>query len=206
MVGGMIVAGEEGFVKNAYRKFNIREASAADDYGMMREVMQRRFGRALKEGIEMGDESWPDILLIDGGKGQLGVVKETLEELGVYDKLTVIAIAKGEDRNAGREEFFIEGKPSFKLPVNDPTLHYLQRLRDEVHRFAIGAHRTRRKNDISKSPLDQIVGVGAKRKKALLQYFGSAKDVASAGVQDLMQVEGISKTKAQAIYDFFNEK
>ena len=206
MVGGMIVAGEEGFVKNAYRKFNIREASAADDYGMMREVMQRRFARALKEGVEMGDESWPDILLIDGGKGQLSVVKETLEELGVYDKLTVIAIAKGEDRNAGREEFFVEGKPSFKLPVNDPTLHYLQRLRDEVHRFAIGAHRTRRKNDISKSPLDQIVGVGAKRKKALLQYFGSAKDVASAGVQDLMQVEGISKTKAQAIYDFFNEK
>ena len=206
MVGGMIVAGEEGFVKNAYRKFNIREAGAADDYGMMREVMERRFGRALKEGVEKGDESWPDLLLIDGGKGQFSVVKETLEELGVYDKLTVVCIAKGEDRNAGREEFFLDGKPYFKLPVNDPTLHYLQRLRDEVHRFAIGAHRTRRKNDISKSPLDQIAGIGAKRKKALLQYFGSAKDVAAAGVQDLMKVDGISKAKAQVIYDFFNEK
>jgi len=206
MVGGMIVAGEEGFVKNAYRKFNIREAGAADDYGMMREVMERRFGRALKEGVEKGDESWPDLLLIDGGKGQFSVVKETLEELGVYDKLTVVCIAKGEDRNAGREEFFLDGRPSFKLPVNDPTLHYLQRLRDEVHRFAIGAHRTRRKNDISKSPLDQIAGIGAKRKKALLQYFGSAKDVAAAGVQDLMKVDGISKAKAQVIYDFFNEK
>lgn len=206
MVAGMVVAGEEGFIKNAYRKFNIRDAAAADDYGMMREVMERRFGLALKEGVQPDDESWPDLLLIDGGKGQLSAVKETLEELGVYDKLAVVAIAKGEDRNAGREEFFIDGKPSFKLPVNDSTLHYLQRLRDEVHRFAIGAHRTRRKNDISKSPLDQIEGIGAKRKKALLQYFGSAKAVAGAGVQDLMQVEGISKAKAQDIYDFFNEK
>ena len=206
MVGGMIVAGAEGFMKSSYRKFNIREAEAADDYGMMREVMMRRFGRALKEGIEPGDDTWPDLLLIDGGKGQLSVVKETLEDLGVFDKLAVVAIAKGEDRNAGREEFFIDGKPSFKLPINDPTLHYLQRLRDEVHRFAIGAHRTRRKNDISKSPLDQIAGIGAKRKKALLQYFGSAKDVAAAGVHDLMKVEGISEAKAQVIYDFFNEK
>lgn len=206
MVAGMVVAGEEGFIKNAYRKFNIRDAAAADDYGMMREVMERRFGRALKEGVQPDDESWPDLLLIDGGKGQLSAVKETLEELGVFDKLAVVAIAKGEDRNAGREEFFIDEKSSFKLPANDPTLHYLQRLRDEVHRFAIGAHRTRRKNDISKSPLDQIEGIGAKRKKALLQYFGSAKAVAGAGVQDLMQVEGISKAKAQDIYDFFNEK
>ncbi len=206
MVGGMIVAGEEGFIKNAYRKFNIREAGEADDYGMMREVMERRFGRALKEGVEVGDETWPDLLLIDGGKGQFSAVKETLEELGVYEKLTVVCIAKGEDRNAGREEFFLDGKPSFQLPLNDPTLHYLQRLRDEVHRFAIGAHRSRRKNDISKSPLDQIAGIGAKRKKALLQHFGSAKEVARAGIKDLMQVDGVSKAKAQVIYDFFNEK
>ncbi len=115
MVGGMIVAGAEGFIKNAYRKFNIREADAADDYGMMREVMQRRFGRALKEGVERGDETWPDLLLIDGGKGQFSVVKETLEELGVYDKLTMVCIAKGEDRNAGREEFFVDGKAVFQI-------------------------------------------------------------------------------------------
>ncbi|MEM8834143.1 MAG: excinuclease ABC subunit UvrC [Pseudomonadota bacterium] len=205
MVGAMVVAGEDGFVKNAYRKFNIKEADAADDYGMMREVMERRFGRALTEGIEPDHESWPDLLLIDGGQGQFNVVKETLEELGVYDKLVVVGIAKGEDRNAGREQFFVEGKPSFKLPINDPTLHYLQRLRDEVHRFAIGAHRTRCKIDMERSPLDQIPGIGAKRKRALLQYFGSAKAVGRAGVQDLMKVTGISKNKAEEIYNFFKE-
>lgn len=210
MVGAMIVAGPEGFRKNAYRKFNIREAKEGDDFGMMREVMTRRFGRALKEDVDKDSEDWPDLLLIDGGKGQLSSVKETLEDLGVFDDLTVVAIAKGEDRNAGREEFFMyeEGrlKPSFRLPLNDPTLHYLQRIRDEVHRFAIGAHRTRRKNDISKSPLDQITGIGASRKKALLMHFGSAKGVARAGIDDLQQVEGISAAMAEKIYNFFNEQ
>ncbi|HPD83169.1 MAG: excinuclease ABC subunit UvrC [Alphaproteobacteria bacterium] len=205
MVGAMIVAGQEGFHKNAYRKFNIKEAKAADDYGMMREVMTRRFTRALKDGVDTNSEDWPDLLLIDGGKGQFGVVKETLEELGVYDDLTVVAIAKGEDRNAGREEFIMEGRAPFQLPVNDPTLHYLQRIRDEVHRYAIGAHRTRRKNDISKSPLDQITGIGAHRKRALLLHFGSAKEVAKAGIDDLRKVDGISEAIAEKIYNFFNE-
>jgi excinuclease ABC subunit C len=205
MVGAMIVAGHEGFRKSAYRKFNIREALAGDDFGMMREVMKRRFTRALKEGISTESDDWPDLLLIDGGKGQFSAVKETLEELGVYDDVTVVGIAKGVDRNAGREEFFVEGKPSFKLPPKDPTLHYLQRLRDEVHRFAIGAHRTRRKQDISKSPLDQIPGIGAHRKRSLLLHFGSAKEVARAGIEDLRNVAGISEAMAEKIYNFFNE-
>lgn len=205
MVGAMIVATPEGFQKSAYRKFNIKDSIAGDDFGMMREVMTRRFGRALKEDVDKDSDDWPDLLLIDGGKGQLSAVTETLEEIGVLDDLCVVAIAKGEDRNAGREEFFMKGKPSFTLPVNDPTLHYLQRIRDEVHRFAINAHRTRRKNDIQKSPLDEIAGIGAKRKKALLLHFGSAKGVASAGVKDLMEVEGISQSIAEKIYGFFNE-
>ncbi len=209
MVGAMIVTGPEGFIKNAYRKFNIKDSIAGDDFGMMREVMTRRFGRALKENIDKNSDDWPDLLLIDGGKGQFSAVKEALENLGVYDDLKVVGIAKGEDRNAGREEFFVDGenglKPSFKLPPNDPTLHYLQRIRDEVHRFAIGAHRTRRKNDLTKSPLDQIAGIGAARKKALLLHFGSAKGVAGAAIDDLRQVEGISAAMAEKIYNFFNE-
>ena len=210
MVGAMIVAGSEGFRKNAYRKFNIREAEEGNDYGMMREVMNRRFTRALKEGGDSQSEDWPDLLLIDGGKGQFNTVKETLQEMGVYENLTVVGISKHEGRNAGREQFFIDGpdgkmKPPFQLPINDPTLHYLQRLRDEVHRFAIGAHRTRRKQDISKSPLDQIPGIGAMRKRALLLHFGSAKAVAGAGIEDLRNVNGISKSVAERIYNFFNE-
>ncbi|CAG0903862.1 unnamed protein product [Cyprideis torosa] len=205
MVGGMIVAGPEGFRKSAYRKFNIREAIAGDDYGMMREVMTRRFTRALKDEVDKEGEDWPDLLLIDGGQGQFSAVKEALEEIGVYDDVTVVGISKHEGRHAGREQFFVEGKEPFQLPINDPTLHYLQRLRDEVHRFAIGAHRTRRKKDISKSPLDQITGIGAKRKKALLLHFGSAKGVASAGIEDLRQVEGVSQAMAEKIYHFFNE-
>lgn len=201
MVGGMIVSGPEGFIKNSYRKFNIRDSVEGDDYGMMREVMKRRFTSALKEPNK---ENWPDLLLIDGGKGQLSAVTETLEELGVFDEVTVVAIAKGEDRNAGREEFFMRGKSPFKLPVNDPTLHYLQRLRDEAHRFAIGAQRVRRKNDMVKSPLDQIAGIGAKRKKALLLYFGSAKAVGDASIQDLQKVDGISKAVAEKIYNYFH--
>ena len=205
MVGGMIVAGREGFKKSAYRKFNIKEAKEGDDYGMMREVMTRRFTRALKDGVDKDGDNWPDILLIDGGKGQFSAVKETLEELGVYGDVLVVGISKHEGRHAGREQFFVEGKQPFQLPINDSTLHYLQRLRDEVHRFAIGAHRARRKNDISKSPLDQIAGIGAKRKKALLLHFGSAKDVASAGIEDLQKVEGVSRAMAEKIYGFFNE-
>ncbi|NQZ14598.1 MAG: excinuclease ABC subunit UvrC, partial [Alphaproteobacteria bacterium] len=205
-VGAMVVAGEEGFQKNAYRKFNIKSADKSDDYGMMREVMTRRFSRALKENVDKSSEAWPNLLLIDGGKGQLSAVTETLEDLGVFDDVTVVAIAKGPDRNAGREQFFMKDKDSIMLPLNDPTLHYLQRLRDEVHRFAIGAHRTRRKGDIQKSPLDGIPGIGAKRKKALLLRFGSGKDVAAAAIEDLRQVEGISATMAETIYNYFNDK
>ena len=204
MVGAMIVAGPEGFQKNAYRKFNIKEADAADDYGMMREVLKRRFKRALKEAPDMDGENWPDLLLIDGGKGQLSAAKEVLEDYGVLDAVTLVAISKGPDRHAGREQFHMLGKPSFQLPVNDAGLHYLQRLRDEAHRFAIGTHRARRQKQISASPLDDIPGVGAKRKQALLHYFGSAKAVAGAGVKDLQKVEGISESIAQTIYNYFH--
>jgi len=205
MVGGMIVAGVEGFRKGAYRKFNIKTADKADDYGMMREVMTRRFGRAIKDDIDRGSEEWPDLLLIDGGLGQFNAVKEVLQEMGVWEDLTVVAIAKGPDRNAGREQFFMEGREPFQLPFNDPVLHYLQRLRDEVHRFAIGAHRTRRKMDITKNPLDEIAGIGAARKRALLHHFGSAKAIKSAGVEDLLKVGGISRAQAEKIFAFFNE-
>ena len=190
MVGAMIVAGAEGFQKNAYRKFNIRQAKAGDDYDMMREVMTRRFAGSSRNPADVDGVGWPDLLLIDGGKGQLSVVRETLEEIGVYDDVCVVAIAKGEDRNAGREQFFMDGRTPFQLPVNDPTLHYLQRIRDEVHRFAIGAHRTARKKDIVKSPLDQIAGIGAKRKKALLQYFGSAKMSPAQGWMTCKRLRG----------------
>jgi excinuclease ABC subunit C len=204
MVGAMIVAGADGFIKNAYRKFNIREALASDDFGMMREVLMRRFQRALKEGVEEGDADWPDLLLIDGGVGQYNAVKETLEECGVLDRVTLVAISKGPDRNAGREKFYIEGNMGFQLPINDPVLHYLQRLRDEAHRFAIGAHRTRRKAAMTASPLDEVPGVGGQRKKALLLHFGSARAVAEAGIADLLKVEGISEAFARKIYDHFH--
>ncbi|MGH1398130.1 MAG: excinuclease ABC subunit UvrC [Alphaproteobacteria bacterium] len=204
MVGGMVVAGVDGFNKNAYRKFNITRAGAGDDYGMMREVFERRFKRAIKE-VEAGDDaSWPDLLLVDGGKGQFGVCKEVLEDYGILDRVCLVAIAKGEDRNAGREEFFMDGRMGFRLPVNDPVLHYLQRLRDEAHRFAIGSHRARRQKQVSDSPLDGVSGIGAKRKKALLHYFGSAKAVSNAGVEDLQKVSGISRAVAQRIYDHFH--
>src|SRR5262249_9539120 len=153
MVGAMIVAGAGGFNKKAYRKFNIKTAEAADDYGMMREVMRRRFGRALKEEKGPGHADWPDLLLIDGGLGQFNVVQEVRKELGLDDAVPVLSIAKGPDRNAGCEKFFMKGRESFMLPPDDPVLHYMQRLRDEAHRFAVGAHRTRRAMQISKSPL-----------------------------------------------------
>lgn len=205
MVGAMVVAGPEGFRKNAYRKFNIREAAGSDDYGMMREVMQRRFGRAIEEGRGPETEDWPDLVLIDGGLGQLNAVRGVIEDLGIADNLTLVSIAKGPDRNAGREKFFMAGREMFQLPVDDPVLHYLQRLRDEAHRFAIGSHRTRRTKQISASPLDDVPGIGARRKKALLLHFGSAQEVARAGVHDLEQVAGISRAVAEKIYNHFHE-
>ncbi len=198
MVGAMIVEGEEGFQKKAYRKFNIKEANASDDCAMMREVLSRRF----KLGFDY--DNCPDLLLIDGGAGQLSACKEALEELGMLDKLTLVAIAKGVDRNAGREKFFMIGSEMFQLPINDPALHYLQRLRDEAHRFAISSHRMRRAKALTSSPLDNIDGVGAKRKKALLLHFGSAKAASSASIDELLKVEGISRSIAQKIYDYFH--
>ena len=204
MVGAFVVAGTEGLRKSAYRKFNIKQAEASDDYGMMREVLTRRFSRAMKEDPEMAGENWPDVVIIDGGQGQLNVAADVLANFGLMEMVKLVAIAKGEDRNAGREKFFTADRKSFMLPPNDPVLHYLQRLRDEAHRFAIGAHRTRRKMDMGRSLLDEIQGIGAKRKKLLLQYFGSAKAVGEAGIHDLMKVEGISRAFAQKIYDHFH--
>lgn len=207
-VGGMVVAGPEGFMKNSYRKFNIKneDTSPGDDFAMMREVIHRRFLRLQKENsnkdLEKETAQWPDLLLIDGGKGQLSSVMDTLTELGI-DDITVVAISKGPDRNAGREQFHMPGRESFTLPINDAKLYYLQRLRDEAHRFAIGTHRTRRKKAISKSLLDDIAGIGAKRKKALLHHFGSAKAVSESGIKELEAVEGVSKAIARRIYDHF---
>lgn len=206
MVGALVVAGPEGFRKSAYRKFNIREADRSDDYGMMREVMMRRFGKAIEEGRGPDTEDWPDLVLIDGGLGQLNAVRGVIEDLGIADSLTLVSIAKGPDRNAGREKFFMTGRDMFQLPVDDPVLHYLQRLRDEAHRFAIGSHRARRAKQVSASPLDDVPGIGAKRKKALLLHFGSAQEVARAGVQDLEQVEGISRAVAKKIYNHFHQE
>jgi excinuclease ABC subunit C len=204
MLGAMIVASPDGFQKSQYRKFNLKDTEASDDYGGMREVMKRRFGRAIEEGITPEDETWPDLVLIDGGKGQLSSVTEILEELGITDQLNVVAIAKGPDRNAGREDFYMNGRTPFRLPPNDVGLFYLQRLRDEAHRFAIGSMRTRRAKTIEKSPLDDVAGIGPKRKKALLNYFGSGKAAARASLIDLQKVDGISKAFAQKIYDHFH--
>jgi len=202
-VGAFIVAGPEGFQRKQYRTFNIKdiETEPGDDYAMMREVFRRRFTRLMKdETLE-----WPDVVLIDGGKGHLSTVVEVLEELGVLDRTTLVAIAKGPDRNAGRETFFMPGRASFTLPPKTPALYYLQRLRDEAHRFAIGTHRARRKKQMKTSPLDGIQGVGASRKKALLAHFGSGKAVKAASLEDLARVEGVSQKLAKSIYDYFNE-
>jgi excinuclease ABC subunit C len=203
-VGGMIVAGPEGFMKNAYRKFNIRDVSnAGDDYAMMREVLTRRFSRALKEDPGRDGGTWPDLLLIDGGAGQVTAANAVLADLGIGD-LAVVGIAKGPDRDAGRERFFRAGHEPMSLEPRDPVLYFLQRLRDEAHRFAIGSHRARRAKAIGASPLDEIGGIGARRKKALLHHFGSARSVARAGLVDLERVEGISKNVAKKIYDHFH--
>jgi excinuclease ABC subunit C len=204
-LGAMIVSGEEGFEKNAYRKFNIKNPQTApgDDYAMMREVLTRRLSRALKEDPDREGASWPDLILIDGGPGQLSVAMEVLDELGIPDQ-PIAAIAKGPDRDAGRERFHVPGRTPFTLPLQDPVLYFMQRLRDEAHRFAIGSHRARRGKDIARSVIDEIPGIGAKRKRALLNHFGSAASVARAGLSDLEAVDGISRTVAQRIYDHFN--
>ncbi len=202
-IGAMIVAGPEGFTKNSYRKFNIKtEGAAGDDFAMMREVMQRRFGRQLKENPERDEESWPDLVLIDGGQGQLEAARGVMIELGLEDIL-LVGIAKGPDRDAGRERFFLHGKPPFSLEPRDPVLYFLQRLRDEAHRFAIGTHRTRRAADITRSALDEVPGIGANRKRALLHHFGSARAVSSATLEDIKSVSGISGALAQKIHDHF---
>ncbi|WP_192798944.1 excinuclease ABC subunit UvrC [Brucella anthropi] len=217
-VGGMIVAGPEGFVKNQYRKFNIRstDITPGDDFGMMREVIERRFSRLVKEhgtpeepaDAEVTDTfpAWPDVILIDGGQGQVGAVRQILGELGISHLVNAIGIAKGVDREAGRERFFVEGKQAFTLPPRDPVLYFIQRLRDEAHRFAIGTHRARRKKEMIKNPLDEIAGIGPSRKRALLHHFGTAKAVSRAAVADLMQIEGISEAMAKTIHDHFRDR
>jgi len=218
-VGAMIVAGPEGFRKNQYRKFNIRSSdlTPGDDYGMMREVLERRFKRLLEENPRVvannvrdlitggaEDQFWPDLLLIDGGLGQLNAAQDTLTALGIVD-VAVVAIAKGPDRDAGRETFFMTGRAPFKLPPRDPLLYFIERLRDEAHRFAVGSHRTRRKKDIREAGLQEIPGVGPTRKRALLRHFGTVKAIERASLPDLVQVPGISAETARKIYEFFHE-
>ena len=206
-VGGMVVAGPEGFEKGAYRRFNIKDegkfaTATGDDFAMMRQVIHRRFARAKREEGGRQSSNWPDLLLIDGGLGQLSAVHKALDDLGV-DDLAVVAISKGPDRHAGLEQFHIRDKPSFTLPPDSAAMHFLQRLRDESHRYAIGAHRAKRAKTEFTSPLDAVPGIGPKRKKALLAHFGSARAVSAAGLSDLEAVDGISKKFAQQIYDWF---
>jgi excinuclease ABC subunit C len=214
-VGAMIVAGPEGFVKHQYRKFNIRaDIAPGDDYGMMREMLQRRFKRLIGEAPqrpqeaaesgESGDAPWPDLVLIDGGIGQLNAARETLERLGLAE-LPIIAVAKGPDRDAGNETFFMDGRAPIKLQPRDPVLSFVQRLRDEAHRFAVGAHRTRRKKDIREAGLQEIPGIGPSRKRALLHHFGTLKEIERASAADLARVPGISAEIARKIYAFFHE-
>ncbi|MEO1312275.1 MAG: excinuclease ABC subunit UvrC [Pseudomonadota bacterium] len=204
-VGGMIVAGAEGYLKSSYRKFNIKskDLTPGDDFGMMKEVLERRFARLLKEDPDRETENWPDLLLIDGGAGQISAVSEVMAEMGVED-IDVIGVAKGVDRDAGKEEFYRPGQPVKALPHRDPVLYFIQRLRDEAHRFAIGAHRAKRAKGVTATPLDDVPGVGATRKRALLKHFGSAKAVGRAGLQDLKAVDGISGALAETIYAHFH--
>jgi excinuclease ABC subunit C len=230
-VGAMIVAGPEGFAKNQYRKFNIRSQTITpgDDFGMMREVMERRFSRLLKEQGEPdapvaeapsaamadtqdiqidndeGMPAWPDLILIDGGQGQMSAVRQILDDLGIADKVTAVGVAKGVDRDAGRERFFARGRDPFTLPPRDPVLYFIQRLRDEAHRFAIGSHRARRKKEMVRNPLDEIAGIGPTRKRALLHHFGTAKAVSRAALSDLRSVAGVSESLAKQIYDHFHD-
>ncbi len=209
-VGSLIVAGPEGFIKNAYRKFTIRSTAAdredparqGDDYAMMREVLTRRFGRLMKEDPERTGEAWPDLVLIDGGAGQLGEARRVFADLGIAD-LPVAAIAKGPERNAGRERIFRPDRPPVSIGAREPLLYFLQRLRDEAHRFAVGTHRAKRAKAGARSALDEIPGIGPRRKKALLHRFGSARGVSQAGLADLETADGISSTVARAIHDHF---
>ncbi len=206
-VGGMIVSGTEGFIKSQYRKFNIKgdDLTPGDDFGMMKEVLTRRFKRLLKEDPDRQSEAWPDLLLIDGGAGQISAVAEIMGELGISD-VPFIGVAKGVDRDAGKEEFYRPGSSPFALRHNDPVLYFVQRLRDEAHRFAIGTHRAKRAKSVMANPLDEVPGVGPGRKKALLAHFGSAKAVARAGLADLKAVDGISGALAETIHDFFHDR
>ncbi len=207
-IGAMIVAGPAGFMKAHYRTFNIKSAeiTPGDDFGMMREVLTRRFARLAKDGeTEQDREAFPakpDLVLIDGGRGQFDVTRDVLRELGV-EGVAIASIAKGADRNAGRETFFVEGREPFRLPPHDPALYFVQRLRDEAHRFAIGTHRARRKKEFTKNPLDKIAGVGPSRKRALLLAFGSAKAVSKAALSDLEKVPGVNKATARLVYEHF---
>jgi len=216
-VGAMIVAGPEGLRKNQYRKFNIKSAdiTPGDDFGMMREVLTRRFKRLMNEAPRTNtgeqapndkdaDQSWPDLVLIDGGEGQLRAARETLAGLGIVD-VPLVGIAKGPDRDAGRETFYMAGREPFRLPPRDPVLYFVQRLRDEAHRFAIGSHRQRRSRDIREAGLQEIAGIGPTRKRALLRHFGTLKAVERASISDLTQVPGVSAETARRIYDFFHE-
>jgi excinuclease ABC subunit C len=200
----MVVAGPDGFIKGAYRRFNIKTADLVpgDDYGMMREVLTRRFRRAGEEDPDRTGGIWPDLVLIDGGQGHLRVALETMAEQGASD-IAVAAIAKGPERNAGRERFFLPDRPPFFLPPRHPVLYFLERLRDEAHRFALGAHRDRRSRGLARSALDELPGVGAARKRALLHHFGSAAAVAGAGLAELAAVKGISRALAKKIHDRF---
>ena len=201
-VGALICFGNEGFVKKRYRKFNIKNNSVkGDDYGMLKEVLFRRFSKVMKE--KSGSLSLPDLIMVDGGKGQYSVSREVLNELGLHD-LPIIAIAKGENRNAGEEKMYYQNK-EFELAKNDPLLFFIQRLRDEAHRFAISSHRAKRKKNLSKSLLDQIDGIGKQRKRALLNHFGSARSVESASFDDLKSVDGIEDNIAKKIYNYFHE-
>jgi excinuclease ABC subunit C len=209
-VGAMIVAGPDGFMKAHYRTFNIKgeDLTPGDDFGMMREVLRRRFTRLAKEdeGANQDPDAFPqrpDLILIDGGKGQFEATRSVLADLGVND-VAIVAIAKGLDREAGRETFFVEGKEPFRLPPRDAALYFVERLRDEAHRFAIGTHRARRKKEFTRSPLDEIAGVGPARKRALLQAFGTAKAVSRAALSDLEKVDGINSATAKLVYDFFH--
>jgi excinuclease ABC subunit C len=219
-LGAMIVAGPDGFIKAAYRKFNIRgetdkSQSRGDDYAMLREVLERRFGRLMASDPEHPGAEWPDLLLIDGGRGHLNVALKTLAELSQskdgqsntkFPHIAVAAISKGPDRNAGREQFHLPDRPSFSLEPRDAVLYFLQRLRDEAHRFAISGHRQRRAKGAFRSALDEIAGIGAARKKALLLHFGSSRGVAEAGLADLGAVNGISANAAERIYNHFHER
>ncbi len=206
-VGGMIVAGADGLMKNQYRKFNIRgeDLTPGDDFGMMKEVLTRRFKRLLKEDPERTSGTWPDLLLIDGGAGQVSAVASIMREYGVED-IPMIGVAKGVDRDAGKEEFHRVGKRVMALRHNDPVLYFVQRLRDEAHRFAIGTHRAKRAKAVGATPLDEVAGVGAARKRALLAHFGSAKAVGRANLSDLKAVDGVSDALAETIYAYFHER